>query len=68
MPNVRHAALFEHARQVARDVVGALAELGEAPERSAHYQVLFIIGILLFSITFMINLIADLVVKGIRGK
>lgn len=44
------------------------AELGEAPVRSDHYQVLFIIGILLFSITFMVNLIADLVVKGIRGK
>lgn len=44
------------------------AELGEAPVRSAHYQVLFIIGVLLFSITFVINLTADLVIKGIRGK
>lgn len=44
------------------------AELGEAPVRSDHYQVLFIIGILLFSITFAINLCADLIVRGIRGK
>jgi phosphate transport system permease protein len=44
------------------------AELGEAPVHSEHYQVLFIIGILLFTITFVVNLIADLVVKGIRGK
>jgi phosphate transport system permease protein len=44
------------------------AELGEAPVRSEHYQVLFIIGILLFTITFVVNLVADLVVKGIRGK
>jgi phosphate transport system permease protein len=44
------------------------AELGEAPERSEHYQVLFVIGILLFIITFVVNLIADLVVKGIREK
>ena len=44
------------------------AELGEAPERSEHYQVLFIIGILLFVITFAVNLIADLVIKGIREK
>jgi len=42
------------------------AELGEAPAHSEHYQVLFIIGILLFAITFAINLVADLVVKGIR--
>ncbi len=44
------------------------AELGEAPVHSQHYQVLFVIGILLFSITFVINLTADLVVRGIRGR
>ena len=40
------------------------AELGEASVGSPHYQVLFIIGILLFTITFAVNLVADLVVKG----
>jgi phosphate transport system permease protein len=44
------------------------AELGEAAVGSDHYQVLFIIGILLFSITFAVNLSADLIVRGIRGK
>lgn len=44
------------------------AELGEASVHSDHYQVLFIIGILLFLITFAVNLAADLVVRGIRGK
>jgi len=44
------------------------AELGETPVHSDHYQVLFIIGILLFSITFIINLSADLISKGIREK
>src|SRR3989441_309904 len=44
------------------------AELGETAEHSDHYQVLFIIGMLLFSITFLVNLSADLIVKGIRGK
>lgn len=42
------------------------AELGEAAVHSDHYQVLFIIGILLFSITFVINLAADLIVRGVR--
>jgi phosphate transport system permease protein len=42
------------------------AELGEAPMASPHYQVLFVIGILLFSITFIVNLAADVIVKGIR--
>ena len=44
------------------------AELGEAAVGSDHYQVLFIIGILLFSITFVVNLVADLMVRGIRAR
>lgn len=44
------------------------AELGETSVHSDHYQVLFIIGILLFSLTFAVNLIADMIVKGIKGK
>jgi phosphate transport system permease protein len=44
------------------------AELGEAAVHSDHYQVLFIIGVLLFSITFVVNLAADLIVRGIRGQ
>ncbi len=44
------------------------AELGEVARGDEHYQVLFIIGILLFTITFIVNLIADLVIKGIRQQ
>lgn len=43
------------------------AELGEAVEGDDHYRVLFVIGLVLFMITFIINLTADLVVKGFRG-
>ncbi len=44
------------------------AELGEAPEHSDHYRVLFLTGVLLFGITFVVNLTADLIVKGIRKR
>jgi phosphate transport system permease protein len=44
------------------------AELGEAPANSEHYQVLFLMGVLLFLITFVVNLAADFVVRGIRRK
>jgi phosphate transport system permease protein len=44
------------------------AELGEAPAHSDHYQVLFLTGVLLFLITFIVNLAADLIVRGIRKK
>lgn len=44
------------------------AELGEAPAQSDHYQVLFLTGVLLFLITFAVNLAADFIVRGIRKK
>lgn len=44
------------------------AELGEAPAGSDHYRVLFLTGLLLFFITFAVNVTADLVIRGIRRK
>jgi len=44
------------------------AELGEAPEGSDHYRVLFLTGVLLFTITFVVNLAADFFVRGMRRK
>ena len=44
------------------------AELGETAHGSEHYRVLFAIGSFLFLITFLINLTAALVVRGIRRK
>ena len=44
------------------------AELGETAQGSEHYGALFALGIFLFIITFIINLAADLVVRGIRKK
>jgi phosphate transport system permease protein len=44
------------------------AELGEAVVGGPHYQVLFIMGAVLMLISLIVNLTADLVVKGIRGK
>ena len=44
------------------------AELGEAVEGGMHYRMLFLIGSLLMVISMAVNLTADLVVKGIRGR
>lgn len=44
------------------------AELGEAPSGSDHYRVLFLTGILLFCITFAVNLTADFIIRGVRRK
>ena len=42
------------------------AELGETSRGGEHYQVLFVIGMLLFVMTFAVNLTADLVIRGTR--
>ena len=44
------------------------AELGETVTGSNHWGALFTLGIFLFLVTFIINLTADLVVRGIRKK
>ncbi len=44
------------------------AELGEAPVGSEHYQVLFLTGLLLFCISFAVNVTADLAIRGVRRK
>ena len=44
------------------------AELGEAVRGDTHYRVLFVIGLMLFLISFVVNITADLIVKGIRAE
>lgn len=44
------------------------SEMGEVSQGSPHYRVLFLIGVLLFALTFLVNVVADLVVRGIRRK
>lgn len=44
------------------------AELGETAVGSQHYQALFTLGILLFSVTFVINLTADIILRGMRKR
>jgi phosphate transport system permease protein len=56
-------SVFDSVRALTATIA---AELGEAAVGSDHYQALFTIGILLFIITFFINLTADLVVRGVR--
>jgi len=56
-------SVFDSVRALTATIA---AELGETAVGSDHYQALFTIGIFLFVITFVINLIADLVVRGVR--
>ena len=56
-------SVFDSVRALTATIA---AELGETAQGSEHYEALFTIGIFLFLITFVINLTADLIVRGIR--
>jgi phosphate transport system permease protein len=56
-------SVFDSVRALTATIA---AELGETAQGSEHYEALFTIGIFLFLITFVINLSADLIVRGIR--
>jgi len=56
-------SVFDSVRALTATIA---AELGETAVGSPHYKALFTIGIALFLITFIINLVADLVVRGVR--
>ena len=58
-------SIFDSVRALTATIA---AELGETAQGSEHYKALFTLGILLFAVTFVINLTADLVVRGIRKK
>jgi phosphate transport system permease protein len=44
------------------------AELGETAQGGTHYRVLFVIGTLLMLISLVINVTADLIVRGAKGR
>lgn len=57
-------SLFDPARTLTATIA---AELGESPKGGEHYQALFAIGLLLFILSFVVNLTADYLIRG-RGK
>jgi phosphate transport system permease protein len=58
-------SVFDSVRALTATIA---AELGETAVGSEHYRALFTLGIFLFVITFIINLTADLVIRGIPKK
>jgi len=59
------AALTDPVRTMTATIA---AEMGEAVVDSDHYRMLFVLGIVLFVMTCGINVAADIIVKGVKGK
>jgi phosphate transport system permease protein len=56
-------SIFEPGRTLTATIA---AELGESPKGGEHYQALFAIGLVLFCLSFIVNLSADLLIRGRR--
>lgn len=57
--------IFSSVRTITATIA---AEMGEVSQNSAHYYALFFIGMFLFSITFVLNLIVDLVFYKLKRR
>ncbi len=44
------------------------AEMGEVSQYSAHYYALFFIGLVLFVVTFLLNLISDIIIRKLKNR
>lgn len=58
-------SLFDSTRTITATIA---AELGEVVFGSAHYRMLFLIGVLLFAVTFLTNFFADLIMHRLKAR
>jgi phosphate transport system permease protein len=57
--------IFDSTRTITATIA---AELGEVVFGSAHYRILFLIGVLLFAVTFFTNMTADVVLNRLKAR
>ena len=57
--------LFDSVRTITATIA---AEMGEAVKGGDHYQMLFLLGTLLFAVTFISNLVADQIIHRLKAK
>ena len=60
---------YFHPLEPAKTLTATIAaEMGEAAKGSDHFRALFVLAMLLFAITFMINLISDFAIRGVKRR
>jgi phosphate transport system permease protein len=57
--------IFDSTRSITATIA---AEMGEAVHGGHHYRMLFMIGVLLFCVTFCLNLLGDVVMHRLKGR
>lgn len=63
--SILNLSIFQSCRTATAAIA---AELADAPVDSPHYRVLFLIGFILFVITFVGNVFADIILQRLRAR
>jgi len=63
--SIMSASLFDSTRSMTATIA---AELAETVFGGHHYRILFLIGALLFIVTFLSNMVADIVIHRLKAK
>ena len=58
-------SVFDSARSITTTIA---AEMAEAVSGGHHYRILFMLGAILFAVTFVSNMIADVVIHRLKRK
>jgi phosphate transport system permease protein len=58
-------SVFDSARSITTTIA---AEMGEVVNGGQHYRILFMLGALLFAVTFVSNMIAEVVMNRLKHK
>lgn len=60
--------LFDFTTSVRTVTATIAAELGEVAQGDAHWRVLFLLGVMLFAVTFVLNVVGDLAIQRLHKK
>lgn len=60
--------LFDFTTSVRTVTATIAAELGEVAQGDPHWRVLFLLGVMLFAVTFVLNLVGDLAIQRLQKK
>lgn len=60
--------MFDFSTSVRTVTATIAAELGEVAQGDPHWRVLFLLGVMLFAVTFVLNLLGDLIIQRLQKR
>ena len=60
--------LFDFSTSVRTVTATIAAELGEVAQGDPHWRVLFLLGVMLFAVTFVLNIVGDLAIRRLQKR